>query len=144
MNEELEPFEQRLSRQPLRRVPAEWRAEILAAVGRESRGDSRKSGRLRPSALVSRLSTFFWPHPAAWAGLAAVWFLILAVNLSDRGQSPAVVENSAPPSPRVVAELKQQQRMFVELIGAPDSKDADHSKTLPPRPRTERVEILSA
>jgi len=32
MNDETEQFERRLSRQPLRQVPSEWRAEILAAA----------------------------------------------------------------------------------------------------------------
>jgi len=32
MNPEMEPFEQRLRRQPVKPVPAAWRAEILAAA----------------------------------------------------------------------------------------------------------------
>ncbi len=32
MNDEMEPFERRLSRQPPREIPTHWRAEILSAA----------------------------------------------------------------------------------------------------------------
>ena len=32
MNEEMEQFEQRLSRQTVREIPGEWRADILSAA----------------------------------------------------------------------------------------------------------------
>jgi hypothetical protein len=144
MNEEMEPFERRLSRQPLRQIPAGWRAEILAVAVRESRVENREQANLRPSTLASRLSTILWPHPKAWAGLAAVWVLIFCVDFSMRDKSPVVAEKAAPPSPEVVAELMQQQRMLAELIGARDTSDADRSKLWTPQPRSERVEILMA
>ena len=97
------------------------------------------------STLNSQLSTILWPHPNAWAGLAAVWILILAVDFSTRDQSPVVAEKSAPPSSEVIVELKQQQRLLAELMGPRDSSDADRSKTLGPRPRSELdSEILKA
>jgi hypothetical protein len=140
MNEDTEQFERRLSRQPLRQIPAEWRAEILITC-RESKVESRKQAGLWPSALVSRLSTVLWPHPKAWAGLAAVWILIFAMGFSMRDKLPVVAEKAAPPSPEVVAELKQQQRMLAELIGSSEAREAETPKFLP-LPRSERVEIL--
>jgi hypothetical protein len=134
-------FETRLQRQALRQIPAGWRDEILAAAA--SRHSSRVTRHSFLSTLNHQLSTILWPHPKAWAGLAAVWILILAVDFSIRDKSPVMAENSAPPSPEMVAELKQQQRMLVELIGARDPSDADRSKPLVPRPRTERVEIAT-
>ncbi|HEY1717008.1 MAG TPA: hypothetical protein VGH42_01790 [Verrucomicrobiae bacterium] len=144
MNDEMEQFERRLSRQPLRKVPGEWRGEILAAatVGTRPASNAVRSGFL--STLNHQLSTIFWPHPKAWAGLAAVWIFIFAVNFSMRDKSPVISEKFSPPSPEVVAELKQQQRMFAELIGPRDIYDADRSKSYAPRPRSERVEILTA
>jgi hypothetical protein len=85
-----------------------------------------------------------WPHPVAWAGLAAAWILIFAVNYSSRDTQPVVAEKIATPSPEVVAELREQQRLFVELAGVNDSTDFDRQKTFVPRPRSERVEFLTA
>jgi hypothetical protein len=131
-------FEQKLRRQPLRQVPAEWREEILAVAGRESRVEGRTQQWRRSSSLVSRLSSFLWPHPVAWAGLAAVWILIFAVDFSIGDKAPVVAEKSLPPSPQVMVELRQQQRLLAELIGPRETRDADRSKSLSPRPRSER------
>ena len=93
------------------------------------------------STLNSQLSTILWPHPKAWAGLAAVWIFIFILNFSIRDKAPVMAEKTAPPSPEVVAELKQQQRMLAELIGANQAREAETPKFLP-LPRSERVEIL--
>jgi hypothetical protein len=143
MNDETEQFENRLSRQPLRPVPPAWRAEILAAaVDREAKVEGRRPAASRPSPLVTRLSSLFWPHPRAWAGLAAVWIFIFVLNFSMRDAVPGLAVKSAPPSPEVMAELKKQQRMFAELVGANEPVDADRRKIFLPRPHSERVEIL--
>ena len=134
-------FELKLRQQALRQIPGEWRAEILASC-REAKAGCRERENSLLSILVSRLSAILWPHPRAWAGLAAVWILIFAVDFSIRDKTPLVAEKSAPPSPQVIAELRQQQRMLAELIGARDTSDADRSKSLVPPPRSQRVEIL--
>jgi hypothetical protein len=136
-------FEQKLQSQPLRQIPSNWRAEILAKV-REEQAIRHSSFVLRRSwlsTLNSQLSTILWPHPRAWAGLAAVWICILILNFSIRDKAPVMVEKSAPPAPEVVAELKQQQRMLAELIGANQAREAERPGFLP-LPRSERVEIL--
>jgi hypothetical protein len=137
-------FEQKLQRQPLRPVPAGWREEILSAA--ESAAAARPPSPVtRPSwlsTLNAQLSIILWPHPKAWAGLAAVWILIFAVNFSVRDRAPVVVEKSAPPPPEVLVELRQQRRMLAELIGPRDARDADRSKSFVPQPRSERAEIL--
>jgi hypothetical protein len=135
-------FEKRIQQQSLRKIPGEWRAEILAAVNSPARrGATKKISFL--SIFNSQLSTLLWPHPKAWAGLAAVWVAILALNFSTRDHSEIVAKKSAPPSPEVVAELRQQKLMFAELIGSSDVREAEQPKFFP-RPRTERAEILSA
>jgi hypothetical protein len=146
MNEEMEQFEQRLSRQPLRQVPREWREEILAAARDEQTARHPSPGTRHSllSTINSQLSTIFWPHPKAWAGLAAIWVLILTVNFSMRDKTPVVAEKVTPPSPEMIVELKQQQRLFAELIGANDLREADRQKLFVPRPHSERVEIMAA
>lgn len=142
MNDETEQFERRLSRQSPRPIPAEWRAEILAAAHSAARPASRAP---RPGFLSTfnhQLSALLWPHPKAWAGLAAVWVCIIALNLSTRDNAPRLTEKSAPPSPEMLVELKKQQRLFAELVGPRETPDADRQKILFPRPRSQWSEIL--
>ncbi len=137
-------FEQKLSRQPLRPVPHAWRAEILSAA-RAVQAAPHESRAAQPSWLSTinyRLSTLLWPHPKAWAGLAAVWVCIGALNFSTRDASPRLAEKSAPPSPEVIVELKKQQRLFAELVGSYEPTDADRPRIFSPKPRSERAEIL--
>jgi hypothetical protein len=131
-------FEQRLQRQPLRPVPAEWREEILAEAGRGSRVESRVQKRLWLSSLVPRLSSVLWPHPAAWAGLTAVWIFIFAVDTSLRDRTSAVAESNSSPPAEVIVEVRQQQRLLAELLGPRDTRDADRPKSSTPQPRSER------
>jgi len=135
-------FEQKLQRQALRQIPAEWREEILKSANDAGTVRRVVRGRPRETSLPNWLSTSLWPHPKAWAGLAAVWVLILAVDFSNRDRSPVRAEKSTPPSPEVIVELKQQQRLLAELIGSRDARDADRSKQSIPRPRSEHAEIL--
>jgi hypothetical protein len=152
MNEETKPgmnadeFEKRLQRQPLRQTPCEWRSEILAAA-RDAQASCYPSPATRHGWLATfnrQLSILLWPHPKAWAGLAAVWIFVFAVNFSLREPSPRMAEKSAPPSPEVMMALWKQQRMLAELVGPREEHDADRSKTQAPQPRTQRVEILAA
>jgi hypothetical protein len=92
----------------------------------------------------SRLREIFWPAPAAWAGLAAIWIFIFALNFSLRDQTPMVAEKISPPSPEVIAELRQQKLLFAELIGSTETRVADRQKLFSPRPRSEYAEILTA
>ena len=58
-----------------------------------------------------------------------------------RDKSPVMAEKAAPPSPEVIVELRQQQRMLAELIGLSQAREAETPKFLP-LPRSERTEIL--
>lgn len=140
MNKEMDQFESRLGRQPLRPIPPEWRTQVLAAA----RSASRPTPRASFLATFNRqLATLLWPHPKAWAGLAVVWIFILALNLSQREPSPRMAEKSAPPSPAMMVELRKQQLMLAKLIGPRETQDADRPRIFAPRPRSERVELLT-
>ncbi len=89
-------FETRLQRQPLRRIPAEWRAEILAAAA--ERRPAKVAGVTLASVIKSRLRELFWPAPQAWAGLAALWLVVLALNFATREAAPEMEARHAPPS----------------------------------------------
>ncbi|HTV63474.1 MAG TPA: hypothetical protein VMH30_12985 [Verrucomicrobiae bacterium] len=136
----MDQFEQRLSRQPLRQVPAEWRSGILA--GAAAAAPRAVSSPSFLSILNSRLSTVLWPCPQAWAGLAAIWIFIFVANFSMRDDKSAVAEKSPPPSPQMLAELRQQRRMMAELIGSGQTNDAEPPKLMP-SPRSQRMEFLT-
>ena len=145
MNEEIDQFEQRLGRRPLRPIPQAWRVEILAAA-REAKASCHPSPATRHNWLATfhhQLATLLWPHPKAWAGLAAVWVVILAVNFSLRDPAPRLAEKSAPPSPEMMVELRKQQLMLAELIGPRETRDADRPRIFKSKPRGERAEMVA-
>jgi len=145
MNDETEQFERRLQAQPVKKIPAGWRTEILAAaMSRGSRVESQGQELPWHSTFVSRLFSVFWPHPKAWAGLAAVWVCILLLNFSNHERPHTVAEktSSAPP-PEMVAELKRQNLMFAELIGATELQLADRHKSYLPKPQGKRMDVFT-
>jgi hypothetical protein len=144
MNDEMDQFESRLRQQPVRPVPAEWRAEILsvASVASPTRPASRVPAQSLRACIRIRLAALLWPHPKAWAGLAAVWICIFVLNVATRESTAVVAEKISPPSPEVIVELKMQHRMFAELVGVYDAPDVERRKIFSPKPRSERVEML--
>ena len=138
-------FEKRLQRQPLRQVPGEWREEILSAARRAT--PAHHASRITHHVPRSRslLSTILWPHPTAWAGLAAVWLVILGINLTTRDASTVIAKHASPVSPQVFMAFQEQQRLLVELIGPRETPVAERPKPVVPRPRSEgRKGILMA
>jgi hypothetical protein len=142
-------FEQKLARQPMKPIPAAWRAGILAAVEAEvgQRQVSREFtfAATDPSWLAmlkQQLIALLWPHPRAWAALAAVWILVFALHFWLRDPAPALAAKAPPPSPEAVAELRLQQRMLAELIGPAELRVANRQRDLSPKPRSECVETV--
>lgn len=96
-------FENKLRAQPRREIPPEWRREILAPL------------RLRTEAPVAWWRQLLWPHPAAWASLAAVWVAIFALNLAvaPKGES---YQAAGKPSPDKLMAYQERQRLWAELV----------------------------
>lgn len=139
-NEETDAFEKRLSSQPLKGIPADWRAEILTAARKQQVQAVRHSA----FGIPHWLSNILWPHPAAWGGLAAVWLVIFALNFVMSDKQPELAKASAAPSSEVLAELRQQHKLYAELMGITETHDADRQRVLSPKPRSEVLEILAA
>jgi hypothetical protein len=145
----MEDFEKRLQRQPLRPVPGEWRQQILSAARQASlpqhatrNTQHAPAPRSLFSTLHHQLSTLLWPHPAAWAGLAAIWLMILGVNLTTQDASQAVAKHDSPVSPQVFMAFQEQERLLSELIGPSDTPVAERPKPRLPRPRSEGRQAL--
>ncbi len=144
-----EDFEKQLERQRVRPVPAAWRAEILQAANAESLAPcaraeavspAPRASRLTPSFLSTihaRLSAILWPCPQAWAGLAAVWVVILAVNHFTLDKPEMLAGKSSPPSPEIMMVLQEQRRTLAKLIDSNDPPSAEPPKPFVPRPRGE-------
>jgi len=109
-------FENKLRGQPRREIPREWRREIL--------------GPLRPprTAPAGWWRQLLWPHPAAWASLAAAWVAIVALN---RAATPdaAPRQVATRPSRDMVLAYQERQRLSAELA-------SDRSE--PPKPAADR------
>ncbi len=130
-------FEQRLQRQSPRRIPADWREEILDSANsyRPAPRAPRQIG--FPSPISHLLSSILWPHPRAWAGLAAVWLVIFAVNFSMRDDSTTATKKVSPLTPEMRMVLKQQKMILAELIEPRETPMAGPRKLFPPKPRSE-------
>jgi hypothetical protein len=126
-------FEQQLQRQPLRTPPEEWRREILEAANAAAR--ARTPAFSPPCELWWR--EWLWPSPRAWAGLAAAWVIILALNTTRLATPVGVASVSPPPSREMIMALSAQRRELAELLG--DAQETSPArKPAPPRPRSER------
>jgi hypothetical protein len=109
----------------MRPVPAQWRSEILASA--KSAGQETSKPANHPSSssrFQQRVTALLWPCPQAWAGLAAVWMVILTVQFFNH-LSQSQSRKFAPPSPEMAQALKQQQQMLAQLIGAFDQPAAE-------------------
>lgn len=72
------PFEKHLSEIPPRTVPEDWREAILGTA-RKKKSGSFLAAIQNPK---SKIKSFLWPHPWAWATLTACWLLIAGLNFS--------------------------------------------------------------
>jgi hypothetical protein len=120
-------FENQLERQPMRELPPEWRTEILASAGRAERVP-----------LIKWFSTWLWPHPRAWAGLAAAWVLIFLLHLTAP-DDPRVAGNGSPMTIQTLATMREQTLIMAQLLGTLDDGDQPPTAIAPPKPRTERA-----
>jgi hypothetical protein len=115
-------FESQLQRQTPKPLPPEWRTEILQAA---------RQAAAQPSRTAAGWSVWLWPCPQAWAGLAAVWVAILALNLAA-GWKPFRESVGGPPNRTEVnwLALLEQQRRLAQLL----TPAAPQPIAAPPKP----------
>ena len=145
MNTE-DKLEQRLRRQPVRQIPSAWREEILSAARAATPRHPTLDSRPGVFAIIRhQLSTVLWPHPKAWAGLAGVWLVILAVNFATADKTTRTAGNIPLASADTIQGLRQREQFLAELNDRPEPREAERPKVVPPRPHSQRrEEILNA
>src|SRR6516225_9752759 len=112
-------FEQHLERQPMRRVPTEWRSQILSAASGAavSRQDWYPGlGRTLLGTLRRHAGSLLWPSPKAWASLAGIWLLLVAANQAIFNSTEPSANSGSRPIAGSVAAWKEQARILAELI----------------------------
>ncbi len=127
----MDEFEQFLKKQPLREVPPAWRAEILPTAA-------------QPKAVQPTWwCEWLWPSPAAWAGLACIWIVILVLNVATRplAAERQLAERPQPPSHDMVLALAQQRRDLAQLLGSPVGSGVEMERRHPPGPQSESRRI---
>lgn len=106
-------FESQLQRQPLRDLPAEWRTEILSAA-QEAAAQTETAN---PSAPTSWWRELLWPCPQAWAGLAAVWVVILGLNwMNDWPANGHPLQARRELTPEERMAFIEQQQLLARLL----------------------------
>lgn len=130
----MDDFEQRLRRQPLNPPPAEWRAEILSRARAAAASDRRT---MSPG-LLSRFREWLWPHPAAWATLAAIWLVLFSVQHQMNVEVRREIELAGTQVPvrDVMLVFEEQQAVINQLLAANtlDLPDLDRPRR-PARPQ---------
>ena len=72
----MDAFEKHLSEHKFQEPPTELREKCLAGL----KADQACSNRIASQDSSGFWSTWLWPHPKVWGGIAAVWFLCFGLN----------------------------------------------------------------
>ncbi len=119
----------------MRKAPAAWREEILLEAQAVERSNA--------AADVNRQTWFtnlLWPCPRAWAGLAAVWVAILAVNLGSTTDSTSHLAKAEAISDSSFAERRKLLTDLLVSFNTALPEPAEPPKNSTPRPQSRRQE----
>lgn len=73
------------------------------------------------------------PYRRVWAGLAAAWVVILAVNISSAATQPMTSANAASQGPALAAALQEQRQLLSQLLDPFTTSPAVRKRTPGPR-----------
>ena len=77
-----------------------------------------------------------WPSRRVWAGMAAIWLVILGLNLSQRTKQQAQGSNG--PSPEMIRAFLALEGFLPGSSSSSDTRDAEPATPRSPQPRSER------
>jgi hypothetical protein len=78
------------------------------------------------------------PCRLAWTGLAAVWLLVLGLNIAAPNDPRTLAHAPTPPAPEVLATLREQSRMLTELLDSGVAPETTSSEPTAPERRSDR------
>ena len=123
--------------QPSQTAQARWSRAIRAA------GRPEPVRRLTPAMAFSEWwQDVVWARRHVWAGLAAVWIIILMGNLSLPNHAQKLAGKTS--SQEMFTAFKDQQKILAELMmdhSAP--REAEPQKVFSPGPRTEISRVMT-
>jgi hypothetical protein len=83
------------------------------------------------------------PCRRTWAGLAAVWLVLFAFQVTSRDTTEVASHKTQLPSAEMIRVLREQQLLFAELVQRTEPPAAERPKAVSPRPHSQRhKEIL--
>src|SRR4051812_27090844 len=132
-------FEKRLRQQPLRTPPTEWHERIL---------DSARASESQPACAHAETQltwwrALLWPSPQAWAGLAAVWVILLVMNRQSDEKVVLTASSVLSPVQQIADARRERNHLLAELIDeSPSDAVAEEAKPFVPRPRSEAPRSL--
>lgn len=96
-------FEQRLGATPMREIPADWRAQILAKAAPVEEPRAKGSWR-----------DLLWPSPLAWGALACIWIAILAVDAVSSRSQPQPTATAGAQQPKEIIQMRFAQERSLD------------------------------
>ncbi|MBW8864330.1 MAG: hypothetical protein JF609_05285 [Verrucomicrobia bacterium] len=100
----------------------------------------------QPSPATATLFQTLWrelilPSRRLWSGLAAVWLVLVAINVSLHDSAPASKMTSAP----VMMSAREQQRLMNELFADRSLPvEAEPPRIFVPKPHTQTFQTFAA
>ncbi len=119
------------------------RADDLAAYAREpvAQHGRKPGGSSRLAWLVREFwQESLWPWRRAWLGMAALWLVILAVNMAGKEPHRNTLAAAPSPSPEIMTALREQKQLMVQLLESPPPLTLVRPRT--PGPRSERRQTV--
>ncbi|MBI5683958.1 MAG: hypothetical protein HZC54_02660 [Verrucomicrobia bacterium] len=118
-------FEKKLKRQPMRAIPAEWRAQMLR--------EARLAAAPEPMPRLAWWRKLLWPRPIAWASLAAAW-VIIAILHTLTPAVPSLVAQQTPSPRETMLRFAEQRRELAALLNlSAETTAPQKSKSAGPR-----------
>jgi len=115
------------------------RTESVAAQQSESASRERSAGW---SVTVWR--ELIWSCRRAWAGLALIWLVVLGLNITTRDEPSVLAVSTLPPSPEVLAALREQGQLLSELLKSQAiPAEQKRESALPPRRSDRRSTVVT-